>query len=217
MDGSVGFRVQVQEETLTTGQCRVKPTTVATVIGRRYVLAAAGGPVNLALTDSSDSSAWQVQLAWDGLKHYVVNGLRPWLAHCRAAIGAAIEIFREANDPRLHILLVRRQVRTTASAPPGHGANEQQLPSQRASLLVSEWATEEVAAAALPANQHTGVAGGATGESAHASSPILGSCPSRNAPECICTTVQQHAESLLRIASECLWGLSPCVSGAHHV
>lgn len=176
MDGSFGFRLQVQENTLTTGQCRVKPSTVATVIGSQYILAAAGGPVNLTLTDSSDFSQWQVLLAWDGAKHFMVNGLRPWLAHSSAANGDAIEMFREASGSRLFVLLVRRAVRATASAPSEQDAHEQRLPSQRASMPVSEWASEEEAAPALPATQYTQVTGGASGESTQTNSWCRGSC-----------------------------------------
>ncbi len=161
MDGSFGFRVQVQEKTLTTGKCRVKPSTVATVIGSQYVSAAADGPVNLTLTDKSDSSEWQVQLTWDGVKHYVVTGLKPWLAHCSTNIGEAIEIFKGAND----VLLVRREASTTASAPAGQDAIQQQPASQRAGMPVSECATEGEAATARPAIQHTG--GATAGESEH--------------------------------------------------
>ncbi len=167
MVGSVGFRVQVQDKTLGTGQCRVKPSTVATVIGSDYVSAAAGAPVILTLTDASDTSEWQAQLAWDGVKHYVVNGLEPWLAHCSAKVGEAVEIFREANDPRLYVLLVRREVCTTASAPSGPDAGQQQLATQHDSMPVTGRASEGEAAAAWPAGQHTRITGGATGESAY--------------------------------------------------
>ncbi len=162
MDGTFGFRVQVQDKTLATGQCRVKPSTIATVLGSHYVSAAAGAPVNLTLTDKSDSSEWQVQLAWDGVNHYVFSGLRPWLAHCSAKIGEAVEIFREANDASLYVLLVRGEASTTASAPSGQDGSQQQPASQRASMPVSEWVPEGKAAAARPAEQHN--TGEATGE-----------------------------------------------------
>ncbi len=144
----------VQDKTLASAQFRVKPSTIATVLGSHYISAAAGDPVNLTLTDDSDSSEWQVQLTWDGVHHYVVSGLKPWLAHCSAKVGEAIEVVREANDSRLYVLLVRRGVSTAASGPPGQDASQQKPASQRDSMPVSGCASEGEAAAARPPEQH---------------------------------------------------------------
>ncbi len=161
MDGTFGFRVQVQDKTLATGQIRVKPNTVATVIGVRYVSAAARGPVNLTLTDKGDSSEWHAQLTCDGVTHYVINGLDQWLAHCRAKVGEAMELFREANDSRLYVLL-RREVSTTANISAGPDASQQQLAPQHDKVPVGRCESEGEAAAARPPEQHT-----TAGESAH--------------------------------------------------
>ncbi len=159
MDGCFGFRVQVQAKMLTTGRCRVKPSTVATVIGSRYVSAAAGGPVNLTLTDKSDTSEWPVQLTSDGVKSYVIKGLKRWLAHCNAKVGEAIEVFREANDSRLHGRLVRGEL---ASAPAGQDASQQTFVLQRDIRPASGCESKGEAAAARPAERHTAI--GAPGE-----------------------------------------------------
>ncbi len=167
MDGTFGFRVQVQAKTLTSGRYRLKPSTIATVIGSRYVSAAAGGPVNLMLTDKSDSSEWQVQLTWDGVKYYVIKGLKSWLAHCNAKVGESMEVFREVNDSRLYVLVARREASTTANAPAGRDAVEQQLAPQRDSMPVLGCASEGEgdAAAARPPERHTHNTAGAAGES----------------------------------------------------
>ncbi len=164
MDGTFGFRVQVQAKTLTTGQFRVKPSTIATVLGSHYVTAAAGGPVNLTLTDNSDSSEWQVQLTLDGVHHFVVSGLKPWLAHCSAQVGEAIAVFREADGSRLYVRLVRRAASATASAPSGPDTSQQQPASQRDSMPVSGCASEGIAAGVRPAEQDTRTTEGAIGE-----------------------------------------------------
>lgn len=110
----------------------------------------------------------------------------PWLLHRNADIGDSINIFRGANDSRLHVLLMRREVSATANAPLGQDAGQQTL--HHASRPTSELASEGEPAAERPAGQRTLITGttclpsgheergGAAGGAMHAStsSPRVG-------------------------------------------
>ncbi len=106
-DGVCGFRVSLQAESISSGQCRLNLSNITTVFGGDRVPKADDNPVAVTLTDNSDYTSWPVQLIACGDDQYWLTGLGPWFTHCNAGADDALQLHRRASPPEYLVGLFR--------------------------------------------------------------------------------------------------------------
>lgn len=126
-----GFCVSIRSKNLSSGQFRVKLSTVQAVFGAGLTPSVGGPPVDVTLVDDSDSSPWTVRLSATADEQCSVTGLQEWLKHRGAGVAEKLQVERKTGTA-YHVSLLR----TPAAVPVADGAPaalEQRAPAGAAS------------------------------------------------------------------------------------
>ncbi len=155
-----GFRVSIRSKSLSSGQFRVKLSTVKSVFGAGLVPSVGGLPVDVTLVDDSDSSSWPVRLTATADEQCSISGLQQWLKHRGASAGEKLQVDRRAG-PAYFVSLVHNAAAVPVAndargifeqrAPAGADSQPDRVPCNRAT---------RVAVAAVPVDPPKDAAGG---------------------------------------------------------